>query len=128
MHRPASSSTLTAVALALGLAGFASLALGAVLALPILGLAAFVAVAQRTDLARSLVVLPDHRRARLRAAGMLAIVFVAAMASWLYHINRYDSLGDTTVLLHNLVGVLSLVGTVGFGLAGLLAREQPATS
>ncbi len=55
-------------------------------------------------------------------ASILAVVCATAIGSWVYHINRYDDLGDTTVLLHNLVGLLSFVGAIGFGLAGLFTR------
>lgn len=128
MHRPASSSTLTAVAFVVGLAGFAGLALGPVVALPLLAGAAVLVLSQRTALAQSLVVPPDQRRARLWVACVLAVVFVAAIGSWVYHLNRYDELGNTTPLLHNLVGLLSLLGTLAFGLAALLTRKQAATT
>lgn len=130
MNRPASSTALIAVvlALALALAGLTGLVLGPAFGLPLLAIAALTAATQRSELARSLVVTPDQRRARLRTAGMLAIVFVAAVASWVYHVNRYESLGGTTVLVHNVIGVFSLVGTIAFGLAAVGTRERPATS
>jgi hypothetical protein len=119
-----SSSALIALVLVVGLAGCAALALGAVAAVPLLAVAATVAAAQRTALARSLVVTPEQRRARLRTAASLAVVCAAAIGSWVYHVNRYDELGDATVLLHKLVSVLSFLGVVGFGLAELFTRTQ----
>lgn len=128
MHRSATSPALVAMVLVLALAGLAALALGSGFALPLLGIAFLAGVAQRTELARSLVAAPGQRRASLRIAGGLAFVFIAAVASWAYHVGRYDSLGGTTVLVHNAIGVLSLVGAVAFGLAALRTREAPATS
>ena len=128
MNQTASSTALIAVVLVLALAGLAGLALGPAIGLPLLALAALTAATQRTELARSLVVAPDQRRARLRTAGALAIVFVASVASWVYHVGRYDSLGATTVLVHNVIGVFSLVGTIAFGLGALRTRERRATS
>ena len=128
MNQPASSTALIAVVIVLSLAGLAGLALGLAIGLPLLALAALTAATQRTELARSLVVAPDQRRARLRTAGVLAIVFVASVASWVYHVDRYDSLGATTVLVHNVIGVFSLVGTIAFGLGALRTRERRATS
>lgn len=127
MHRHASSSAMTGLALTVGLAGVAAFAFGGIVALPLLAIAAVLVVSQRSALAESLVVPPNQRRARLRVAGVLAVVFAASLASWMYHLDHYDSIGDTTLLLHNLVGVLALVGAIGFALAGLLTRPQPST-
>lgn len=128
MRRHVSSSALTGLALALGLAGVAGLAFGGVAALPILAIAAVLAVTQRSALAQALVVPPDHRQARLRVAGALAVVFAASIGSWMYHLNHYDTIGDTTLLLHNLVGLVALLGAIGFGVAGLLSRQPPSTT
>ncbi len=123
VHRYVPSSALAAlVVLIVGLAGFAGVALGGVAAVPLLLMGAVLAASQRTALAQSLVIRPDQRHARLRMASILAVVCATAIGSWVYHINRYDDLGDTTVLLHNLVGLLSFVGAIGFGLAGLFTR------
>ena len=128
MNRPASSTALIAVVIVLALAGLTGLVLGPAIGLPLLALAALTAASQRTELARSLAVAPDQRRARLRTAGMLAILFVASVASWVYHVDRYDSLGGTTVLVHNVIGVFSLVGAITFGVGALRTRERGFTS
>lgn len=128
MRRHVSSSALTGLALALGLAGVAGLAFGGLVALPLLAIAAVIAVTQRSALARSLVVPPNHRQARLRAAGVLTVIVAASIGSWMYHLNRYETIGETTLLLHNLVGVLALLGAIGFAVAGLLSRQRPTTT
>lgn len=120
VRRHVSSSALMTLASVIGLAGFAGLVLGWIVALPLFTLAVLVAVSQRTVLGRSLAVAPDRRRTRLRVAGMLALVAAATAGSWVYHLDRYDELGDTTVLAHNLVGIFALVGALIFGLAGSL--------
>lgn len=125
VHRHVSSAALIAFAVSVvGLAGVAGLVLGGVAALPLLAVAVIVVASQRTALARSLVVPPGQRRARLRTATLLAVISISATASWMYHVDRYDEFGGTTVLVHNLIGVLSLLGAAGFGLAGLLTRTE----
>lgn len=125
VHRHVSSASLIALPVAVvGLAGVAGLVLGGVVALPLLAVAAIVAASQRTALAKSLVVPPGQRRARLRTASLLTLICIAAVGSWMYHVDRYDDLAGTTVLVHNLIGILSLLGAAGFGLAGLLTRTE----
>lgn len=128
MRRHVSSSALMTLAFAVGLAGFAGLALGGIIGVPLLAVAVAIGVSQRTALGRSLVVARNERRARLRVAGVLALIGVAVAGSWVFHVNRYNELGDATVLAHNLMGIFALVGAVVFGLAGLLARPSPSTA
>jgi hypothetical protein len=124
VHRHVSSSALTALTFVVALAGFAGLLLGGVAAVPVLAAAVILALSQRTALAKALVVSPHERGTRLRVAGAIAAVCVATVGSWLYHVDRYDEIGSTTVLLHNAVGVFSLLGAAGCGLAGLVTRTE----
>ncbi len=126
VHRHVSSAHLSALTLAVGLAGVVAVVIGGVAALPLLAVAVVVAASQRTALAGSLVVPPTRRRSRLRMASLLALVGIGAVASWMYHVDRYDDLTGSTVLVHNLIGILSVIGAAGFGLAALLTRTEAA--
>lgn len=126
VHRHVSSAHLSALTLAVGLAGVVAVVIGGVAALPLLAVAVVVAASQRTALAGSLVVPPTRRRSRLRMASLLALVGIGAVASWMYHVDRYDDLTGSTVLVHNLIGILSVIGAAGFGLAALLTRTESA--
>ena len=53
-----------------------------------------------------------------------ASAFLATVASWLYHIQRYDSLGNTTVLVHNVLGIVSLLTMIAFSTRALHARRH----
>lgn len=97
---------------------------GLAVALPVLVLAAVVALAQRTALAQALVVPLPRRSVRLRRAAGFFAVFAVAMASWIYHISTYDSLSELSVLLHNVIGTCALIAAVGYLATGLSTRRD----
>lgn len=116
------NAALNLLIVALAVAGLGTLAIGAFVGLPLLALAVFLGVTQRSQLARSL--RPEgpssRRRSRLITAAVLGVIALGAIASWMYHINHYNSLGDTTVMVHGLIGYPALVGALGYLVAGLL--------
>ena len=71
-----------------------------------------LALAERTRLARSLDNGPAAGGVRAPVTGLAtsAAVLVGAVASGLYHVNTFASLGSTTVVAHNLVAGAALAG------------------
>ncbi|MFP5326574.1 MAG: hypothetical protein ACLGHT_03715 [Acidimicrobiia bacterium] len=123
MNRPATSTTVFAVAGLLAAAGIITLSLGAAPGIALGVLAGAVALTQRSALARSLDAGPSQRRRWAAAAAGSAAVFASSVGSWLYHVDNFDSLSDTSLMLHGLVGSSTIVATVVFGLLAIFARD-----
>jgi hypothetical protein len=83
-----------------------------------LGLAAVLAVAQRSALARA-VRTPDtsRRRRRLTIGTVLALIFAGSIAGFFQAISD-DHISDASLLVFNVIGAVTLVGAVGFLAAG----------
>lgn len=128
MNRPATSATVFAVAGLLAAAGIVTLSLGAAPGIALAVLAGAVALTQRSALARSLDAGPSQRRRWAGAAAASAAVFAASVGSWLYHIDNYDSLSDTSLMLHGLVGSSTIVATIVFSLLAIFARDAKAVA
>lgn len=97
--------------------------------LPVPLLVAAVALTQRSRLARSLDAVPPGGGVRTALVGLVlsGVLLVAAIGSWLYHIRTYESLGDTTVVAHNVLGFSALLGLVAFSaLLVVRVRRGPA--
>ena len=118
----------SAIALTIAIGGFAaggflSLLTGVYPGILFFAVAAVLAVAQRSTLARALRVPNSNlRRRRLQTAAVLGALFVALYVVYL------ATIGDTwttreTVLAS--VGTLSMFGAVGFLIAGLLTPRTP---
>lgn len=120
----ATAVTFTIGVLAVGgLVGLATDVYPGLLPLALLALAALLAVAQRSTLARALRV-PDStvRRHRMRTAGVLALIFAASYIT--FNLVIGDSwTGRETAL--TIVGLLALLGAVGYFIAGLLTPRTP---
>jgi len=129
MKNQRSNVVLNTLIVTLFVAWLGTLALGAVVGLPLLAVAVVLGVTQRSRLARSLQ--PERpaslRRSRLLTAAIFGLIALGTIASWIYHINHYKHLGDTTVMVHNLIGLPTLVAAACYLVAGLRTpRSTPS--
>jgi len=94
----------------------------------LLVVAVVLAVAQRSALARS-IRTPDanRRRRRLRTAAVLATICAASIVSYLNAVSDPDVSG-TSLVVHNAVGVPTMIGAVVYLIIGLLTPKQPAAA
>jgi hypothetical protein len=84
-----------------------------------------VAVAQRGTLARA-IRTPDanRRRRRLGTAAILAIVCLATAVSYMRAVGE-EHVSGTSLVLHNAIGVPTMVGAIVFLIVGLLTPRAP---
>ncbi|HEX4654527.1 MAG TPA: hypothetical protein VH274_02170 [Mycobacteriales bacterium] len=110
---------------ALAAGGYFAVAIGAPAAAVVLLVATIVLLTTRGRIGRGRAALsPEHARSHAAFAVGSAAVFLATVGSWLYHIQHYDSLGSTTVLIHNVLGIVSLVTMVAFSAKALQVRRH----
>lgn len=90
--------------------------------------AVVVAIAQRGALARS-IRTPDsnRRRRRLGTAAALAVICAASIVSYLNAVSDSDVSG-TSLVVHNAIGVPTMIGAVVYLIAGLLTPKAPAAA
>ena len=83
-------------------------------ALPVPVLLAGLVLAQRSRLARSMSAGrgPDTVRSAVVGLAVSLAVLAGTSASWLYHVSAYAELGDTTVVVHNVIGAAALLGVL----------------
>lgn len=118
-----SSTALNLGVLALAGAGLWTLAAGALPGAALLLVAVALAVTQRTSLARSLRAPAPDRRRRLAIGGVLAGAFVLAIASYLHDISD-DHISGASLMIHDIVGLGSLIGALGYLTAGFLGKPR----
>jgi hypothetical protein len=123
MSEQHSATTLNVTVTLLAAAGIMSVLAGLYPGALLLVAAVVVAVAQRSTLARA-IRTPDsnRRRRRLGTAAILGVVFLAAMASYMRAIGE-EHVSGTSLVLHNAIGVPSMVGALVFLIAGLLTPK-----
>ena len=94
----------------------------------LLAAAVVVAIAQRGALARS-IRTPDsnRRRRRLGTAAALAVICAASIVSYLNAVSDSDVSG-TSLVVHNAIGVPTMIGAVVYLIAGLLTPKAPAAA
>lgn len=129
MKSQKSNVVLNTLIVALIAAWFGTLAIGPIVGLPLLVVVLVLGVSQRSKLARALQ--PEQpsnlRRSRLMTAGIFGLIAVGSIASWMYHINHYEHLGGATVMLHNLIGLPTMVASICYLIAGLRTpRSTPS--
>ena len=85
-----------------------------------------VAFAQRGALARS-IRTPDatRRRRRLATAVALAAICAASIISYASAISR-PNVSDTSLIVHNAIGIPTLIGAIVYLIVGLLTPRAPA--
>lgn len=106
-------------------AGVLSLLTGLYPGAVLLAAAAAVAVGQRSSLARAIRTPHyDRRRRRLGASGILSAVFLAALVSYMRDVAD-GRISETSLIIHNAIGVAAVVGAVAFLIAGLLTPRTP---
>ena len=126
------SATTLSIAIALmAAAGLISVPVGLPLGLVLLPLAAALAVAQRSTLARA-IRTPDtnRRRRRLTIAGALAAICVVSTTIFAFDLRGEDHWGGKAVV-YNLVFYVTLIGAITYLIVGLLtpkAGEQTLAS
>ena len=88
--------------------------------------AGFLAISQRSALARSLRT-PDssRRRQRLRTAAVLGAVFVLSVVSYGLDLGD-DEISGLSLVLHNAIGAPAMLGALGFLVAGLCTPRSRA--
>ena len=125
MSEQHSGTTLNLTITLLAAAGVLSVLAGLYPGVLLLLAAVVVAVAQRSTLAHA-IRTPDsnRRRRRLTTAAILTVVFVGAMASYLRAVGE-EHVSGTSLVLHNAIGVPSMVGAIVFLVAGLLTPKAP---
>ena len=94
----------------------------------LLAAAVVVAIAQRGALARS-IRTPDsnRRRRRLGTAAALAVICAASIVSYFNAVSDSDVSG-TSLVVHNAIGVPTMIGAVVYLIAGLLTPKAPAAA
>jgi hypothetical protein len=118
-----SATVLTAVIGLFAAGGLLSLLTGAGPGLLLFAIAAVLAVAQRSRLARALRVPNTNlRRRRLLTGAVLAAVFVVSYAVYLATIGDTWTPKDTLLAT---VGTLAMFGGAGYLIAGLLTPRSP---
>jgi len=85
-----------------------------------------VAFAQRCALARS-IRTPDatRRRRRLATAVALAAICAASIISYASAIS-HPNVSDTSLIVHNAIGIPTLIGAIVYLIVGLLTPRAPA--
>lgn len=128
-RREAALITVTTALLAAAGITLLMVGLGPLLPLALLAAAVAGALTLRRTIANSSKA-PQRRRYRLTSTLVLAVVFVAALASYLLDI-RDDHITDSSLLAHGLIGMLTLAGAT-VTLIATLARphhlENPVTT
>lgn len=104
-------------------------AVGVLTGLYLVGLVALVAaiglgVARRSALAQAIRRPGENRRRnRLATAGVLALVCAAALVSYTSDLSD-DKISGTSLMIHNLIGVPSMIGTVVMLVLGLFTPSS----
>jgi len=107
------------------LAAGVSLDIGIMFALIPLALAAILAIAQRTNLARSLrAPETSRRRRRLITSATLAVLSVLVVVVFILDIGRDDEWGGRAVV-YNLLFTVTAMGAIIYLIAGLLTTKSP---
>lgn len=118
-------SALAASAGALVAGGYFAVMVGAPAAVIAVVIATLVVLTTREHLGHDTA---RHAPQAARSAWVLAlasaVVFLATVASWLYHVRHYDSLGSTTLLVHNTLGIVSLLIMVAFSTKAIRVRRR----
>ncbi len=125
MTEQQSATTLNVVITVLAGAGVLSVLTGFYAGAVLLVLAVVVGVAKRSTLARA-IRTPDsnRRRRRVGTAAILAVVFLAAMVSYLRAVSD-ENVSGASLVIHNAIGVPAMVGSIVFLIAGLLTPTAP---
>lgn len=125
MSEQRSATVLNLTITLLAAAGVMSVLTGLYPGVLLLVAAVVVAVTQRSTLGQA-IRTPDsnRRRRRLTTAAILAVVFVGAMASYLRAVGE-EHVSGTSLVLHNAIGVPSMIGAMVFLVAGLLTPKAP---
>lgn len=118
-----SATTLSIVIGLFAAGGLASLMTGVGPGVILFAVAAVLAVAQRSALARALRV-PDSnlRRRRLQTAAVLGVIFVASYAVYSLLIGDHWTVRETVLAT---IGTLAMFGAGGFLIAGLATPRTP---
>jgi hypothetical protein len=127
MSEKTSAITLSLTIGVLTLSGVAILlaGLGRYGGLLLLAAAFAVAFSQRSALARAIRTPgSERRRRRLTIAGILAVIFALSVMSYLHDLND-DTISGLSLTAHNAIGAPSMLGAVGFLVAGLLTPRTP---
>jgi hypothetical protein len=94
----------------------------------LLAAAAVVGIAQRGRLARSIRTPDaDRRRRRLRTAAVLALINAAAIVSYLNAVSD-SNVSGTSLVVHNAIGVPTMIGAIVYLIAGLLTPKRLAAA
>ncbi len=127
MSEEHSNTALYVVLVGLVAAGAVGVLTGIYPALVFVVAAAFVAVAQRSRLARA-IRTPDTdvRHRRLRAATWCAAISVISVITYGWDLAD-DQISTASLLGHSLIGTTAMAATVVLLLAGLLTPRTPAT-
>jgi hypothetical protein len=121
-HSDTALHVLIAALLIVGV--LATLSAGALLGAPLLLLAGIVAIAQRSQLSRSLRSPDgDQRRRRLRVAGLLGGVCAVTLAVFVIDIGGDDHWGTRAFVYINIFNI-ALVAAIVYLTAGLLTRRS----
>jgi hypothetical protein len=116
----------TTISVAVGLvaaAGVASILVGLYPGALLVVVAAALAIAQRSAIARAMRAPDSHRRRRrLRTAAVLGVVFVSSFVAYLMLIGDTWSTRETVLAI---IGNAAMIGAVGFLAAGLLTPKAP---
>jgi lysylphosphatidylglycerol synthetase-like protein (DUF2156 family) len=96
---------------------------------PVLLIAAFVlAFVQRGALARAIRTPgTNRRRNRLVTAAVLAIICIVAWFSFLNAVGD-DEISTASLLIHNAIGVPTMIGAIVYLIVGLLTPRVPRTT
>ncbi len=87
--------------------------------------AVVVAIAQRGTLAQSIRTPDtDRRRRRLKTAAVLAAICAVSVVSYLIAVSD-PNVSGTSLVIHNAIGVPSMIGAIVYLIAGLLTPKEP---
>lgn len=122
MNHRSSTATINATIIGLTIAGLGSILVGLYPGVLLLGVAAALAIGQRSALARAMR-SPDRasRTRRLRTAAVLGLVFVGCYATFVTVIGE-EWTGRETVLA--VIGTASMIGAVAYLIAGIATPGQ----
>ena len=119
-----SAATLTVAITLLGAAGLLSVPAGFYPGIVLLPVAAALAVAQRSTLARA-IRTPDanRRRRRLTIAGALAVTWIVATTIFVLDL-RHDEHWGGKAVVYNLIFFVTLIGALAYLIVGLLTPKS----